>query len=166
MPTKIDQKRAGALSALALFCGLSSSALAQTSGSEASDDPAHEAVYIARVTNIEQIGPVPCQAEELCWNFISELTVEPIEMISGSAEIGSFTFRIYEPHQRIGPPAIRIRARRVGEAEWQLISYGWLREWACLNDTTGRYELAERDSDVCLIGGPLVTPQIDLSEND
>ncbi len=156
-------KRNGA-KALGAFA-LSLSAIPCVAQTVEADPPAEEApenhsVYVGRVISSEFVGYPPCPDGYICMSYVSEIVVEPIEVRDGNRDIGVQTYRIVQNHQRIGPPPISMRAERGADGNWKLISWNWLREEACFNLDTGKYELADRNSDICHFGRVTLPPDI------
>lgn len=128
-------KRAGALGAFALL--LASPALAQTPV-EYDEDAA--SIYYARVVTMEHVGELPCPPEHICMSSFFDLTLEPLEPIGNSPDIGTQTFRVIQHAQYIEGLVLVIVARRDMAGKWHLIDRTRMERRACFDDPSGDVE--------------------------
>lgn len=130
--TAIRNMRAKAFSALALlFCV---PALAQA---PVDYDEDATAVYLARVVSMEFAGDMPCPPEYICMSSLYYLTLEPVEPIANSPDIGTRTFRVVQHARYIDGHVLLAVAQRDKDGNWHLVDRTSMERRACFSDPRG-----------------------------
>lgn len=129
MALPIKQFWAGALSALALLFG----------GTANADDPIEwdedaTAVYTARVVAMEYVGSPPCPPDHICMNSFYDLTLDPVQPLGNSPNIGRQTFRVIQHAQYIDDIVIVVSVQRDLAGKWHLIDWTLMEQRACFYD--------------------------------
>jgi hypothetical protein len=126
------QNGAGAFGALALL--VCTHANAQTAQVPIEWDEDASAVYTAKVVDMEWVGEMACPPEYICLGGWWDLTLEPVEVLSGESDIGRQTFRVVQHASYIPGYQLVAVAQRDVTGKWHLIDRTRMVRRVCFND--------------------------------
>ena len=113
------------------------------------DPDAGYAIYMASIDHMESRGTPECPKRRICMDALFDLTLDPVEYISGNPKIGRQTFRIIQHSEYRSNIILMVHVRRDTEGDWRLIGRRAVKLSACLTPEAkadGR-DLDETDSD-------------------
>ena len=89
---------------------------------------------------MDHVGDLPCPPEHICMSSVFDLTLEPLEPIGNSPDIGTQTFRVIQHAKYIEGLVLVIVAQRDVAGKWHLIDRTLMQRTACFEDPAGDVE--------------------------
>lgn len=133
--TAIEQWRAKAFGAFALFCGAQLLAGCAT-GNNIRPSPlnpnADFAIYTANIDDMNVVGLPECPEDHICLDAVFEITLTPMEIIAGNPNVGKQTFHTIKHSAYPRDVALMIHAKREPDGKWTLLSREILDISSCL----------------------------------
>lgn len=153
MATQLKSFGAKALGAFALLlCAGLTTGCATTDHNEiksALNQQADFAIFVARETEREYLGPPPCRDDHICMGVLFKVTFEPLEWVAGNSSMKERTFEMVQPSNRLDDLKWLIHTRRDETGTWQIINREVITLEACLGAESGEDadDLNRTDSD-------------------